>query len=189
MNTQVSAVVLAAGMAARMAAVKQLLPLHGKPLLEHVLDSLRASDLREIVLVLGFAADEIRRRVPLHSEKIVINHAYREGMASSLRAGISAINTASKAALIVLADQPLVRTSTINRLIAEPDTIAIPTHNGQRGNPVLIGRSLFPEVLQLSGDTGCRALFSAHASEIVEVPVDDPGILIDFDTRADWNDI
>jgi molybdenum cofactor cytidylyltransferase len=187
MNMQVSAVVLAAGMGRRMATVKQLLPLGGKALLEYVLDAVRAAQVWEIVLVLGFEADEIRRRVPLGAAKVVTNGAYREGMASSLRAGISAVDPSSDAALIVLADQPFVRTDTINRLIAEPCAIAIPTYNGKRGNPVRIGRSLFPEVIQLSGDTGCRALFSAHAGEIVEVPVDDPGILIDFDTEQDLN--
>lgn len=185
MSACVSAVVLAAGMATRMGAVKQLLPLHGKSLLEHVLDTLRASDVREIVLVLGFAAEEIRARVPLVSARVVMNHAYREGMASSLRTGIAAVDPESEAVLIVLADQPFVRTETINRLIAERCAIAIPTYNGTRGNPVRIARALFPEVLQLSGDSGCRALFSAHADEIVKVPVDDPGILIDFDTRDD----
>jgi molybdenum cofactor cytidylyltransferase len=190
MSAQVSAVVLAAGMATRMGAVKQLLPFRGKTVLEHVLDTLRASEVREIVLVLGFAADEICARVPLDGIKIVTNDAYREGMASSLRAGISALDPASDTALIVLADQPLVQPGTINRLIAERDSpIAIPVYNGMRGNPVLIGRSLFPEVLRLSGDTGCRALFSAHAGEILKVPVEDPGILIDFDTKEDLSEI
>jgi molybdenum cofactor cytidylyltransferase len=190
MSGHVSAVVLAAGMATRMGAVKQLLPFRGKTVLEQVLDTLRASEVQEIVVVLGFAADAIRARVPLHGINIVTNDAYREGMASSLRTGISAVDPAAAAALIVLADQPLVQTSTINRLIAGRDSpIAIPVYNGMRGNPVLIGRSLFPEVLQLSGDTGCRALFSAHAERILRVPVEDPGILIDFDTKQDLNEI
>ncbi|HEX7360228.1 MAG TPA: nucleotidyltransferase family protein [Bryobacteraceae bacterium] len=185
MNAQVSAVVLAAGMGTRMGAVKQLLPFRGKTLVEHVLDTLRASEVREIVLVLGFAAEDIRQRVPLDKVKVIVNGAYREGMASSLRAGISAVDPASEAALIVLADQPFVRPDTMNRLIAEHPAIAIPTYEGKRGNPVRIGRSLFPEALRLSGDIGCRALFSAHPDEIAYVPVDDPGILIDFDTQAD----
>ncbi|MGH9584657.1 MAG: nucleotidyltransferase family protein [Bryobacteraceae bacterium] len=189
MSAQISAVVLAAGMGARMGAVKPLLPLAGKTLLEQVLDTLRVSDVREIVVVLGFAADEIRARVPLHSVKTVLNDGYREGMASSLRTGISAIDPASEAALIVLADQPFVQPGTIGRLIAEHRArhplIAVPIYDGNRGNPVLINRSLFHEMLQLSGDTGCRSLFAAHADEIVKVPVDDPGILIDLDTKED----
>lgn len=185
MSAQVSAVVLAAGMGTRMGAAKQLLPFRGKSLLEHVLDSLRATEAAEIVLVLGFAAEEIRQRVPLDAAKVVLNDAYREGMASSLRAGIASVDPTSEAALIVLADQPFVRPDTMNRLIAETHTVAIPTYKGKRGNPVRIGRRLFPRALRLSGDTGCRALFSAHADEIAEIPVDDPGILIDFDTQAD----
>ncbi|MGH9639046.1 MAG: nucleotidyltransferase family protein [Bryobacteraceae bacterium] len=185
MNAQVSAVVLAAGMGTRMGAAKQLLPFRGKPLVEHVLDTVRAADFREIVLVLGHAADEIHARVPLSSVRVVLNDAYREGMASSLRAGIAAVDPASEAVLIVLADQPFVRPDTMNRLIAEYQAIAIPTYEGKRGNPVRIGRSLFPEVLRLAGDIGCRALFAAHPDEIAYVPVDDPGILIDFDRKKD----
>jgi len=61
----------------------------------------------------------------------------------------------------------------------------VPTYNGFRGNPVLLDRSVFDEVAELTGDIGCRAIFQRHTREIVKVPVQDAGILLDLDTPAD----
>jgi molybdenum cofactor cytidylyltransferase len=189
MSAAISAIVLAAGMATRMGRLKQLLPFRGKILLEHVLDTLRSAGVEEIVVVLGFQADQIRSQVPLDSFKVVLNAAYREGMASSLQAGIAALSPDREAALIMLADQPLVQPGTIHQLMAAyrqarlPFTI--PVYDGQRGNPVLIDRTVFPDIFQLSGDTGCRKLFPAYREQILEVPVDDPGVLLDIDTQED----
>lgn len=116
-NSPVGAVVLAAGKSTRMGEPKQLLPLDGKPLLEHTLQNLRASRVSEIVLVLGFAADAIRRQIALPEVKVVENKDYEQGMGSSLRVGLSALDEQTGAALIVLADQPFVRPETFDQVI------------------------------------------------------------------------
>jgi len=192
MSAAISAIVLAAGMATRMGRLKQLLPFRGKILLEHVLDTLRSAGIEEILLVLGFAADQIRSQVRLDSIKVILNPAYREGMASSLQAGITAVSPGREAALIVLGDQPLVQPGTIHQLIAayqqSRPPFTIPVYEGRRGNPVLIDRAVFPDIFQLSGDTGCRKLFPAYREQILEVPVEDPGVLLDIDTQEDLAD-
>jgi molybdenum cofactor cytidylyltransferase len=186
----VCAIVLAAGMSSRMGKVKQLLRLDGTLLLDIALDHLRASEVDEIVVVLGFEAETIRREARLAGTRVVLNEAYRDGMATSLAAGLAAAGPQVDAALIVLADQPFVQPSTINRLIAQycerKPQIAVPVFNGFRGNPVLLDRSVFPELLQLSGDIGCRAIFGSHAQNILKVPVDDAGVLVDVDTMEDF---
>src|SRR5271169_3104511 len=106
LGSPTSAVILAAGTSTRMGTVKQLLPLDGRPLLQHVLDNVRASQAREIVLVLGFAAEAIEREIEAHNVRVVINQNYQQGMGASLRAGLSAVDPQAEAALIVLADQP-----------------------------------------------------------------------------------
>jgi molybdenum cofactor cytidylyltransferase len=188
-SDSVSAVVLAAGMARRMGRLKQLIPLRGKPILSHVLDLARAAAASEIVLVLGFAAEEIRAAISLKGVNIVMNARYQEGIASSLQAGISAVGNECGAGLIMLGDQPFVNQETVKRLIdawrGERPLIAIPTYNGQRGNPVMVDRALFPEIMQLSGDRGCRVLFPAHKAEILEVSVGDSGVLLDIDVPAE----
>jgi len=186
----ISAVILAAGTSTRMGAVKQLLQVDGRPLLQHVLDNVRASGITEIVLVLGHAADAIRRELDLEQINVVMNGGYRGGMGSSLKAGLSAVDPQAKAAIVVLADQPFVRPATLDRLIAQHWStgaqIVIPTYHGFRGNPVLLDRSVFPEVMGLGGDVGCRAIFGDHAEGMVKLPVEDVGILLDIDQQSDY---
>jgi CTP:molybdopterin cytidylyltransferase MocA len=186
----ISALILAAGRSSRMGSLKQLLLFGGSTLLETVLHNLRESQVDEIVLVLGFSADTIRGKIPLDGVKVVINQAYGEGMGTSLRTGIAQVSPSAHAALVVLADQPFVQPATINHLIRvyreQKPQIVIPVYQGFRGNPVLLDRSVFPELLSLSGDIGCRAIFGSHTENILKAPVDDIGVLLDIDTPGDF---
>jgi len=187
-TTPISAIVLAAGIASRMGSQKQLLPLGPKTLLEHTLDNLRAAQVSEIVVVLGAAAEKIQ---PLLSSdtKVVINAAFAEGMGTSLQCGLQALDSQTAATLVVLADQPLVKPTTIQQLIADyqrhKPQILIPLFRGFRGNPVLLDRSVFPEIAGLNGDMGCRAIFGDHLENIRKLEVADPGVLLDADRPRD----
>jgi molybdenum cofactor cytidylyltransferase len=187
-NFGVSAVILAAGMSTRMGEPKQLLKLASKTLLETAVENARASQVDEVVVVLGFAAEAARRLLP-SGVKVVINDTYQQGMGTSLRAGLAGVQPEAKAALIILADQPFVKPATLNRLMEEhrraSPQIVIPTYKGFRGNPVLLDRSVFPEVMALDGDVGCRAIFGSHSEGIAKVPVDDVGVLLDIDSKED----
>lgn len=190
---RVSAVVLAAGCSARMGEAKQLLRIGEQTMLERTIENVRASRVEEEVLVLGFEADEIRRAIPaalLDGVRIVVNADYASGMASSLRVGLAAANPKSDAALIVLADQPFVSPETMNEIVEQycrsDAEIVVPQYQGSRGNPVLLGRSVFAEAMALEGDVGCRAIFAQQTKGILRVDVDDPGILADIDSREDY---
>jgi molybdenum cofactor cytidylyltransferase len=192
-TARVSAVILAAGTSSRMGQPKQLLRLGETTMLVQTIENTFAAALDEVILVLGSSAETTQRHLPntlLRSLKIVFNHAYERGIAGSLRIGLSAVDPASHAALIVLGDQPFVQPQTVRRIVHEyrqsGARIAIPTYQEQRGNPVLLDRSLFSEALALEGDTGCRVIFSRHLDEIVNVKVEDPGVLLDIDDPADY---
>ena len=192
-DRHVAAVVLAAGRSTRMGEPKQLLRVGERTVLERTVENVREADVEEIVLVLGYSAEEIRRELPADLSdglRIVVNRQYEEGMASSLREGLSAVSGQMDGALIVLADQPFVRSETIDRIVeryrGSEAEIVIPFFEGRRGNPVLLDRSVFPEAMALEGDTGFRAMFSSHAVGIENVDVDDSGILLDIDDRADY---
>jgi molybdenum cofactor cytidylyltransferase len=191
----VSAVVLAAGMSRRMGTPKQLLLLAGETILERTLKNVRASAISEIVLVLGFAADSVEKeisidRVKMDRVKIVHNQDYQQGMGTSLRTGLAAVDTRSNAALIVLADQPFVSPQTLDQLIAchqeTKPQIIIPMYKGFRGNPVLLDRSVFAELQSLTGDVGCRAIFGSHTEDIRKLAVEDIGILLDIDSQEEY---
>jgi molybdenum cofactor cytidylyltransferase len=188
-NSLIGTVVLAAGKSTRMGEPKQLVTLDGRPLLAHTLENVRASRVDEIVLVLGFAAEAIRAKVALPRVKVVENENYEQGMGSSLRVGLSSLDASIDASLMVLGDQPFVRPQTFDEIInayrQSEAQIVVPTYRGFRGNPVLLDRSVFAEVMALSGDVGCRAIFGNHSSGIVKVPVGDVGILLDIDSKQD----
>jgi len=189
-NARVGAVILAAGMSSRMGEAKQLLPLGGNTVLGQVLENVRHSTVDKIVLVLGHAAEAIKQHVNLQGLQVVTNDAHQQGMGTSLRAGISVLPPEVEAALIVLADQPFVRPATLNAIIGRYRNsnaqIVIPIYKGFRGNPVLLDRCVFSEIMALGGDIGCRAIFGGHLEGIVKAPVKDIGILLDLDSKDDF---
>lgn len=185
----VCAIVLAAGTSSRMGEPKPLARVAGRPLLAHVLDALRESRVDEIVAVLGAESERIRRGVSLEGARVVVNPEYVEGMSASVRAGIRAAGPDAGAFLIVLGDQPLVKPSTYDAIVGRwartGARVVVPVYRRVRGNPVLLHRSLAEEIEHVTGDVGCREIVAAHADEVVEVAVDDPGVLIDIDTPDD----
>ena len=187
----VAAIVLAAGEAARFGECKQLMKLGDKTLVEHVLDTVNASSVDDVIVVLGAHADDIRRRVKFARERIVMNPQYGDGMSTSIHAGLRALQPSTDAAMIVLADQPFVTPQTLDRIIdeyrAHKSAAVVPTYHGARGNPVLVDRSLFDEMFALRGDTGFRAVLARQPDAVTRVPVDDVGVVTDIDTREDFD--
>jgi molybdenum cofactor cytidylyltransferase len=183
----ISAIVLAAGEATRFGQCKQLMPLGGKPLLQHALDHVNGSKVDQVVVVLGAQADEIQRQVRFGNARVVINGDYARGMSTSLQAGLRALS-GSEAVIVALGDQPFLESNTIDALIdayrRTQSKIIVPTHNGSRGNPVVIDQSLFPRAMEIRGDVGCRALFTEEP--LTELPVDDRGVITDVDTIEDF---
>ncbi len=171
-----------------MGGPKQLLRLGRVTVLEQVLKTFRASKADEVLVILGAHSGVTQGR--LLGAKIIPNPDSSEGISSSIRVGLGAIDRNSEAALFGLADKPFVSVATINRIIASYQTsrigIVIPVCRGRRGNPVLFAREFFDELGTLSGDVGGKAVIRKHAESIREVEVDDDGILVDIDTRADF---
>ena len=191
---EIAAIVLAAGRATRFAAdegpesaSKVFAILEGRPLLAHVVATAAASRAAPVVVVTGRGAD--RAAAALEGLDVVIAHNARfaEGMAGSLAAGLAAVPDTAEAAVVLLADMPRVARATLDALIAvftreRPDAV-VPVHGGRRGNPVLIARSLFPALLRLSGDEGARRILAEGSHRVLLCEVDDPGVLVDIDTR------
>ncbi len=188
---KVTGVILAAGMSSRMGKTKQSLPFKGSTILGHVIEQAKLSYLEDIILVLGYDQVNIQAHINNTGIKIVQNPNYKKGQSASLKVGIDNINNSSDAAMFLLGDQPTVKAPTINCLIDAYNTtnkkIVFPTFNGKRGNPVIMDSSLFQDIKKLSGDTGGRAIFETYKTSILKVPVLDKNILVDIDTREDYN--
>lgn len=183
----VAAVIMAAGLSTRMAGRNKLLmDVNGWPMIVRVASAVFSSSARPVILVTGHEAERVRAAVGDGSARIVHNPDYRQGMSTSVRAGLAAVPPESEGAVICLGDMPEVTAAHIDRLIQAFDpargrAICVPTYKGQRGNPVLWARAFFPEMQALTGDTGARALLKTHADRVFEVVMDDAGVLFDVD--------
>jgi molybdenum cofactor cytidylyltransferase len=185
---ETAAIVLAAGRSSRMGGPNKLLePLRGRSLLVHALTHVSLSRARPVIVVTGHRAEEIERAIAGFGCPIVHNPAYADGLSTSLKAGIAAVPSTCEAALIVLGDMPGIGPDIMDRLISDASrdadcVAAVPCFGDAWGNPVLLKRVLFPEIARLAGDQGARKLLQSRASEVLEVPVDAPGVLQDIDT-------
>lgn len=190
----VAAVVLAAGRGSRFGAgpsdSKVLAMLDGKPLIAHVLACVAGSRVTRCVVVTGHAGDAVATALDPFDVTRVHDPDHASGLAHSLRTGIAALPATVGGAIILLADMPLVRSATLDALVAAfaaapPGTEAVvPSHEGVRGNPVLLGKTLFGAVATLRGDEGARRLLAGPGRRVIPCAVDDPGIVADVDTRA-----
>jgi len=187
---------LAAGESRRMPICKQLLEIRGKTMIEIVVEKAIKSRLNEVIVVLGYKSEMIREHVEkyLNQSKpitIVYNPDFRRGLSTSLKAGLKAINRDSRAAVFILADQPLIKIETINQLIEVHSSmnclIVAPIYRGRRGNPVLVDRRLFEEIFKLEGDVGARPLIKRHIDGVVYMATDDLGVIADIDTMEDYS--
>ena len=189
----ISAIVPAAGLSSRMGQNKLLMPFGDKSLIEHAVDTLQASDLDEIVVVLGHEADQVRNRLERRRVNFVHNPDYREGLSTSVRTGMSAVAKGADAIMIYLADQPLIQPDEISRLIQAfaqakraGKSIVVPFFENRRGNPVILDASYRAMVLDIAGDVGCRRIIKRHPEQVFAVQMQTDHVVRDVDTLEDF---
>jgi molybdenum cofactor cytidylyltransferase len=184
----VAGVILAAGGSQRMGEPKQLLNWRGQTLIRHVITNAIKAKLSPIIVVLGAYFERIKQEIVDLPIQVVKNDDWRKGQSSSLRAGLDAIPDEIGAAVFLLADQPMISSSILSSLVKlHTETLApivAPRVHGQRGNPVLFDRVTFPDLRNIHGDMGGRALFTRYP--VTHLDVDDPQILYDIDTFDDY---
>ncbi len=175
---------LAAGESRRWGADNKLLaPIDGQPMVRRTAEVILKSNIRPVLVVTGHEAADIE--AALAGLELSFHYApdFADGLSGSLKAGVGAVPDACTAALICLGDMPFVRPVTLDQLAdAHAGQAALfPTYQGKRGNPVLLARSLFADILRLGGDEGARTLLRAIPDQVGELAVDDPGVLRDVD--------
>ncbi len=176
----VAAVILAAGASSRMGRPKALLEYRGETFLGRLVRLFRV--YCEDVLVVTSTP------TPVDGARTVVNPAPEFGMLSSLQCGFRALLPNARAAVFTPVDVPAVEESTIAGVVLPwtGELLRIPRHRGRRGHPVLVSSALIGEFLDLPPTAEARAVVRRHEADIVYVDVDDPGILLDVDTPADY---
>jgi molybdenum cofactor cytidylyltransferase len=186
----VTGIVLAAGTSSRLGRPKQLLDLAGRPVLQHVVETLQSAPVDEIVVVLGHRAEEIAAVVPLNDRvRLATNPYFGSGQSTSLRAGLLAAGDRSNAAVILLGDQPGMRAEAVTAVIEAWGSGRGPAvqaaYGGVPGHPVLFDRSVWTELEGAEGDEGARGLLASHPQwrALVEVGGSPPQ---DIDNEEDY---
>lgn len=183
MENEVAGVLLAAGDGTRLGGPKALVELGGTRLVDRGVALLRDGGTAPVLVVTGAVAVELLGVITVH------NPGWRSGMGSSLAAGLRALPESSRAAVIALADQPLVGPGAVQRLIGaylDGARVAVATYDGSPRNPVLIAREHWPEVIRLAdGDVGARPFLRAHPDLVRLVECGDTGRPDDVDTPED----
>lgn len=158
----IAAVVLAAGASTRLGEPKQLVVISGETQLERAVRIAREAGCTPILVVLGANAEQIRTQCQLSAAVVVVNEAWEEGMASSIRVGIGALGRADGVVLMTC-DQPAVTAEHLRALVRS-GTVTASAYAGRRGVPAYFPASSFPLLKQLRGDAGARELLRDAAT-------------------------
>jgi molybdenum cofactor cytidylyltransferase len=181
------AIVLAAGASTRFGSAKQLARVAGRPLLHTAMA--RAADVAgsAVTVVLGARAAQLSPLLTHSQASVVINRDWREGMASSIRAGVARLPASCTAVLLMLVDQAAVTAEDLERLASawrrQPDYIVAARYGMTTGVPAIFPRSVFPDLASLRGDVGARVLLQRNPDRVVRVPM--ASAAIDIDTPED----
>ena len=199
----IAAILLAAGESTRMGRLKQLLPWAGTTLVAWQVNQLRQAGAGDVVVVLGHEAEQVLPAVPVEA-RVVVNKAYKQGRATSLRCGAEALSGSAggggasggrssseiEAILILSVDQP--RPAWLSRLLierwrAEQALIVSPRFTRRYGHPILIDGSLLGELRQVEDETlGLRAVIDRHLPQAQSLPVANDSVDVDLNTPADY---
>lgn len=184
------ALIVAAGFSSRMGRFKPLLPFGGATVIECAINAFRLAGIVDISVVVGHSAELLTPVLDRLGVAWTLNPEYRSGMLTSVAAGVAALPVTLTGCFFLPGDMPLVRPSTLARMIAHAAAseapVRYPTFRGQRGHPPLISGTLFSEILAAGPQDTLRDILIRHEGEGCEVPVFDRGILLDMDTPADY---
>jgi molybdenum cofactor cytidylyltransferase len=187
----VASIVLAAGASTRLGRPKQLLELHGETLLARVLRLAAEAGAAPVIAVLGANHEEVRASIAAPDAICILNENWRQGIASSIRAGLDALDSHapdSSAAMLLTCDQPRLTTSHLHSIIdrfrAHDERVIVASgYAGALGVPAIFPRTAFVGLRALEGDRGARPLLANPPCPLIEVDL--LGGEIDIDTPDD----
>ncbi len=182
-------IILAAGSSSRLGKPKQNLVFQGITLLQRSVTTALASDCAKVMVILGANADLIESTIADQPVQIIRNPDWQEGMASSIRIGIAAMQQSVsqlQSVILMLCDLPFADVSIINQLIkaSAQNSLVASAYNGIIGPPALFGSSHFEELLTLQGNEGAKKMLLKYADKVFKIPF--PLGIIDIDTVSDY---
>jgi CTP:molybdopterin cytidylyltransferase MocA len=167
-----------------MGSPKALLPYHGRPFLDHLLNVTTQPRIGARRVVLGAHAEQIAGAITLTADEVVINKEWDRGQLSSLQAALRSLPAGTDGILLCLVDHPLISArlvcDLIDRFYSVKKAIVVPSYQGHRGHPVIFSSSLYEELLRAPLETGARAVVWAHADEVEELLTNEEGCVLNI---------
>lgn len=191
----ISAILLSAGESKRMASQNKLLmPFGRKTIIEQSVDHLLGSKAQEVIVVLGHESTRVREVLTGRNLKFVENHHYRDGMTTSIKAGIRAASGEANGMMICLSDLPNIDAKEFDTLIdlfeagrkKNEKLIVVPTYRDERGNPVIFSSHYRAQILAHKEPGGCKGLIEQHSEQVVDAVMSTAHVLEDIDTESDY---
>ena len=182
---RIACIILAAGKSTRFGKTKQLFKVKGKSLVQRALDAANNSSADYVLLVLGADSSEILSRTDLGRAELVLNRSYAEGQSTSIKCGILNLPEDSAGAILMVADQPFLKSSHLDKMIQEfrkqTDSTVLLGHQGEPRNPVLVPAELFPKLLRIRGDAGAKNVVR-RCAKVRLIEIYDEKVFLDIDT-------
>lgn len=184
----ISALLLSAGESRRMGHINKLeLLVEGTPLVRRTVQTLLASHLEEVVVVVGHEAEKVQALLAGLPVKITYNERYREGQMTSVYKGMEALSAACDGVMVCLSDQPLLEPRDINALIdaftrRSRGSVLVPTYGGKRGNPIILAYQHRDAILGGERNLGCKRLIEKNPGLVTTIEMDTDHVIVDLDT-------
>ncbi len=185
---KIAGLLLAAGSSRRMGKENKLLTdVDGTAMVTRVAKQITASQAEGLMVVTGHEKDQVELALKNYATGFVHNPDFADGLSTSLKTGLRALPDNIDGAIVCLGDMPLVKAEHIDQLIrafdpVEGRSICVPVHGRKRGNPVVWSKRFITEILSVTGDIGARHLLEEHADQVIEVAIEQDGVLFDIDT-------
>ena len=197
----ISTILLAAGQSLRMKGENKLVKkIKGVPLIKYAVKNILASTVDEIIIVLGHEKDLIKSIIGIDKKiKFTYNKDFKKGISSSIKTGLKNISKKSEAFFISLGDMPNVNQNIYNKLIKSrfkynkklklqhKKEIIIPTFEGKNGNPILFSKFMKDKIMLVKNDLGASEIIKLNKEKILNVPLNNKSIFLDFDTPDSFN--
>ncbi len=187
-----AAIILAGGFGRRLKSIgpKPFLECNGESFIELAVHNVVETKIDSVIIVTNIQFENRIRQLKLRA-KIVVNKYPENGMLSSILVGMELLASGCSGFLLCPVDYPLIKIATFRQILQahhdHPSFITKPVYQGRSGHPIIIPQNLFSELYRIPENQGARYLLQKHSAFVNDIPVEDPGILININTPALFN--